>query len=159
MTPDQDSRRAFVPSDLYSVTGQVSFEQVISHDRKNRLSNKPRKQQAVSELHQLVTDGSRYLLNAGVPQKDIESWLFEPWEYNSITHARGWWTSEMMPPIRALVMVLNTRTHPAWKSLQTMNPKHGDFRQIKLKQQAIKQRWFKRPRYKSERGMVQERGY
>ena len=159
MPTSNPKKTAFVPSSLYSLRGPIKFEQVIPLEKHKRLSNKPKKHQVVSEFHQRVTDGCQYLLNSGIQQDHIESWIFEPWEYNSIVRARDWWDLELMPIIRQLITVLNTRSTKGWKTLQALNPNHPDFKVIRQKQRDVKEKWFRRPRFKDERGRVLDQGY
>lgn len=106
-----------------------------------------------------MTDGSRYLVNCGIDPKYIESWLFEPWYPKSIKEALTWWDEEMLPVIRQLMMILNQRTGKSWKALQATSPYHSDFKVIRVRQRDVREMWYKRPRFKSERGRVMEEGY
>lgn len=144
----------------FSAASTISYEDKnLDAKKRHALRKKPRKEEAVTTFHQLVTDGSRYLLNSGIQKEKITDWMFEPHHYNNIKAATRWWNQEMLPVIRELVYILNKRSIQQWKFLKNSQPRHSDFRVLREKQKMVREKWYKRPRFKQDKGKVQERGY
>jgi hypothetical protein len=126
---------------------------------KNSLSEKPKKHDAVVAFQDLLSQQSAYLLNAGVPQKQILEYQYEPWHYLSIVEATRFLGENITPLIANVKEILRVRSLDAWRMLQSMSPHHEALRSLKREQSEIKQAWKRRPRFREEKGRVEERGY
>lgn len=98
---------------------------------------------------------SKTLVDCKIPQKDITSWVSEPWHINNIRHAIKWVDQYLIVEINRLIETVNM--YPDWTLLIVQ--RHPHVEKLREAQRRVKETWFKRPRYKKDRGRVAKEGY
>jgi hypothetical protein len=149
------------PRFQFSKQEPISYADIVPKDKnpKKRLSAKSRKEAAVIEWHQLITDGSRYLQTCGIKPETIQSYMIEPWNYRSICEAVKWWKKEMLPLIQKLLHIMNNHNEKGWRFLLAHNRSHPQIRELRNAQGRVKEKFWERPRWPQEKGLVLSRGY
>lgn len=104
----------------------------------------------MNQFHSLIAMNHQTIELCGCDPTDISSWAREPWTYPNIRNAHKWFTSFMTPVIDELSGFIKRFPSGYFTLLGSVS--HPDTITLNQKKRAVREMWFKRPRYKDDKG-------
>lgn len=120
---------------------------------------KPNKEELVTKLRDEIADIMPLLIGCGTQERFVLSWLNEPWHMNSVREAYKWVVERLRPETDQLSKYLGEYDVKGWRLLYLTNASHPDIQKLESHKRRVRDEWFKRPRFKLERGRVESEGY
>lgn len=133
--------------------------EVVVTSARSTIKDKPRKEELVTQFHDMLTEILPVLLSSGVKQEEIVAYALEPWDIKNIRAASRWVKRYTQTEIKDFNIVFRSKDAEGWRFLLSMNPQHPDFKELRDYQDKVKKAWRGRPRFKEEKDRAKETGY
>jgi len=128
-------------------------------ESKNKLSNRPNKECTIATYHEIISSISPWLIFAGINSERIRDYALEAWSFRNIRLTNTWMKRTLYPVILEMQEFINRQSPDYWKQMFDFNPNHGDFHVLNKFKDKVRRTWWTRPRFKQDKGRVQEEGY